>query len=141
MDAVANLTSATSLKDLRASSADLAALYVQRLQEENGLLRTQVSDLTIDRERVSNLFHNSDKKAEVLATRLESARTQLHAQNHLDWIVNVLFAIGGAIFSFGVSWPGINNSGRAAVVILGLLVIVVPGTYKMFLNPKIPPAQ
>jgi len=92
-DAFGALALATTMKDFRAGSADLAALYVHRLDAEIGSLKAQVSDLTNDCKTLNNLFHTSDKKAAVLATRLEWAQTQLQAQNNLDWIFDVLFAL------------------------------------------------
>jgi len=126
----ARLTSAMTREDYRAGSADVTALYVQRLEEEIRLLKMQVSGLAGKCETLNNQFHTSDKDVAVLTTKLQEALSKLMNQYWLDWMINLFFALGGAIVGVGVSWPGINIGGRILVSILGVLIILVPGLYK-----------
>lgn len=134
---MARLAVATTKEDYRAGSAELLDLYVRRLYEENLALSAQLGKLASTLEDLNRRFHESDKQAAVLRTKLRWALSQLQAQTLLDWTLNFLFALGGAVIGFGVSWPGIEASHRWMVILIGGILILVPLIHKWFVHSRI----
>jgi hypothetical protein len=123
---MARLAVATTKEEYRARGAELLDLYARRLYEETLALKSQVDVLTRSLEESNRHFHEADKQVAVLRTKLQWALSQLQAQTLLDWTLNFLFALGGAVIGFGVSWPGLETGSRRMVVISGSILILIP---------------
>jgi hypothetical protein len=133
---MARLAAATTKENMRARSTEVLDLHLRKLHEENVSLKSQVDALTNALEDSNRNFHEADKQVAVLRTKLQWALSQLEAQTPLDWMLNSLFALGGAVMGFGVSWSGIKEGNRWMVILLGVIMILVPVITKLVMHSK-----
>jgi hypothetical protein len=131
--ALKKFTEATTRDDLRAGGVDLTRVLFREQEEQIQELRARVSELERATETANNRFHVSDKGSAVLKTKLEWALSQLQNQTLLYWVFDFLFALGGAILGFGVSWPGLDIQIRWIISGTGGLLLIIPFFCKLFL--------
>jgi hypothetical protein len=129
-EVVRRIAEAGTKDEALASAGEAAKELCLQLQREIGDLREQVQALNHDLKQSRQEFHETDKQAAVLAERLRSSEAQLELYSIVDWILNFLFALGGALIGIGVSWPDIEKDLRRFVIIVGLACLVAPISFK-----------